>query len=570
MKQIKRNLRLATGIVVSFSVLGALAATANAAPAFTTTGAWSFVSEPNLHPPALHHAAPTVTGKLAPGYFMIANFKNATLTTPQVGQGGPLILDSRLQPVWFHPVAASLSATNLRTQTYQGKPVLSWWQGTITNTGATTTGTDVVVDQHYRIVAQLNGTQGWILSPHEFLISGPNAWVTAYKVVPMDLSAFGGAVNGFLLDSAVQEYDLKTGKLLFTWDIKDHVPLADSETHAPPVPTIAWDAYHVNSIQLRGTNAFLASMRNTWAAYLVRKADGSVAWTLGGKSSTFSLPANAQFGWQHDVELHPGNQISLFDDACCSITAAGFGPPLGPSRGLVLSLDHAARTATMVQQYTHGATFNAGFLGNTQLLPNGNVLVGWGSKPYFTEFSESGQLLLDALLPGADVSYRALLSGWTATPSVPPAGAARASGARDIVYASWDGATSVASWRVLAGPNAQHLATVAVRARSGFETTIRLGKKYRVFKVQALDSKKRVIGTSRQFGTTATGGGGGPEGLLLPALLAVHSHERPSPSISQRPSARYRGLDAGSVRGPVAVCWRAGGGAAGRGVPDPW
>ena len=406
------------------------APSAGAADPFTTNGAWSFVSEPNLHPPKLHTAAPTVSSKLAPGLFMIANFKNATLTTPQVGQGGPLILDSKLQPVWFHPVPPSLSATNLRTQTYQGKPVLSWWQGTITSTGATTTGTDVVVDQHYKIVAQLNGTQGWILSPHEFLIQGANAWVTAYKVIPMDLSAFGGSANGFLLDSSVQEYNLKTGKLLFTWDIKDHVPLADSETHAPPVANIAWDAYHVNSIQLTGTNTFLTSMRNTWAAYLVRTSDGSIAWTLGGKASTFTLPANAQFGWQHDVELHPGNQISMFDDACCNITAAGFGPPIGPSRGLVLSLDVAAHTASLVNQYTHGATFNAGFLGNTQLLPNGNVLVGWGAKPYFTEFSKTGQMLLDALLPGADVSYRALLGNWAATPSGPPAGAARKSGAR--------------------------------------------------------------------------------------------------------------------------------------------
>ncbi|HUO75210.1 MAG TPA: arylsulfotransferase family protein [Solirubrobacteraceae bacterium] len=505
-----RHLRLAIPAIACTIAVGLVAAASVQAASYTTTGAWTFTSEPNLHPPRLRNAGPAGARGLAPGYFLIANFKNATLTAPQVGQGGPLILDSTLAPVWFHPVASNLSATNLRTQTYHGKPVLTWWQGTITNTGATTSGTNIVVDQHYKVVATLNGTGGWVLSPHEFLINGSNAWVTAYKVVgPMNLSAFGGSAQGFLLDSAVQEYSLRTGRLLYTWDIKDHVSLADSETHAPPLPTVAWDAYHVNSIQLIGSTRFLTSMRNTWAAYMVNTATNGVEWTLGGKASTFTLPATAQFAWQHDVELHGGNEISMFDDACCNITATGFGPPLGPSRGLVLALNTSAHTGTVIHEYTHGAGFNAAFLGNTQLLANGNVLVGWGSKPNFSEFSKNGQLLFDGVLPGPDVSYRAFSSTWTATPSVPPAGAARRSGGRDTVYASWDGATSVVSWRVLAGADSTHLTSVAVRARSGFETAIRLKKTYRVFTIQALDGKGRTLGTSRQFASVRSGGGAG-------------------------------------------------------------
>ncbi len=48
-------------------------------------------------------------------------------------------------------------------QTYNGKPVLSWWQGTVTGTGVTTSGEDVVVDQHYRHVATLKGADGWVI-----------------------------------------------------------------------------------------------------------------------------------------------------------------------------------------------------------------------------------------------------------------------------------------------------------------------------------------------------------------------------------------------------------------------
>ncbi len=65
------------------------------------------------------------------------------------------------------------------------------------------------------------------------------------------------------------------------------------------------------------------------------------------------------------------------------------------------------------------------------------------------------------------------------------------------MYASWNGATQVASWRVLAGPGASRLTVVASAARSGFETAIAVAQGYQSFEVQALDASGRVIGTSR-------------------------------------------------------------------------
>ena len=129
---------------------------------------------------------------------------------PMVGQSGPLILDHRLQPVWFKPVPTNVVAGNLSLQVYNGKPVLAWWQGTITSTGSTESGEDVIVDQHYRPIATLKATDGWVLTLHEIVIRGHDAWVTANKDIPMNLSRYGGAYNGALNDSAVQEYDLNT------------------------------------------------------------------------------------------------------------------------------------------------------------------------------------------------------------------------------------------------------------------------------------------------------------------------------------------------------------------------
>lgn len=514
MVRIPLKLRLPIAVAFACASLVAAAGARAAAPvgAYTTKGAWSFVSAPKLHPPKLSTIVPTQTKKLAPGYFMVANFKNLGVNKPMVGEGGPLILDRNLRPVWFLPVGVNQFAGNLRAQTYNGKPVLTWWQGLITGTGVTTSGEDVVVNQHYQQVAKLTGQDGWIISEHEMAISGSNAWVTAYKSVPMDLTPYGGSPNGVVLDSAVQEYNLKTGALLYTWDALNpggtpNVPLTQSQTH--PTPGVPWDAYHINSIQLTGGGTFLVSLRNTWSAYLVNRSTNAIEWTLSGNPtlSSFTLPANAAFEWQHDVELHNGNVISVFDDACCEIVGLNangttkLGPPSGPSRALVLKLNLTAHTGSFVSQYLRakGVSFDTVFLGNTDLLGDGNVAVGWGNQPYFSEFSKSGKLLLYGAWPIPDISYRTYVQNWVGIPYFPPSGAVRTSRGKATVYASWDGDTQVTGWRVLAGSNAKTLKAVATASKTGFETTIPLTSTYRAYKVQALDGKGHVLRTSNAF-----------------------------------------------------------------------
>jgi uncharacterized membrane protein YgcG len=145
------------------------------------------------------------------------------------------------------------------------------------------------------------------------------------------------------------------------------------------------------------------------------------------------------------------------------------------------------------------------------------MVVGWGSKPYFSEFSKTGRLLLDAVFPTPDLTYRVLVSNWVGKPFFPPSGAARNKGGKSTVYASWDGATQVARWRVLAGTDAKHLVTVATQSKNGFETAIALSKKYSTYKVQALDSRGHVLpnGTSKAFSaskSTAPKNSGGSSG----------------------------------------------------------
>jgi EmrB/QacA subfamily drug resistance transporter len=496
-----RRFALAIGLVLAVFVgLTAAFAGSKAPPVgqYTTHGAYSYVTEPTLHPPEIRIAKNAPASQLAPGYIFTANFLDLN-EPPIVGQSGPLILDRRLQPVWFQPVPEKVVAANLSLQTYHGKPALAWWQGKVTNTGATESGEYVVVDRHYQPVARLKATGGWVLTLHEIVIDGAHAWVTANKNIPKNLSKYGGAYNGALIDSAVQEYDLRTGKLLRNWDAIDHIPLGQSQASLP-TNGFPWDAYHINSIQLTGPGKFLVSMRDTWAAYLVDIASGRIEWTLGGSDSSFKLGPGARFEWQHDVLLQPDSTVSLFDDHCCRLTGGGTSvDPTGPSRGLVLRLDQQTRDATLAAQYGSDGGFRSEFMGDTRPQANGDVFVGWGSEPYFSEYDHSGKLLFEGELPGPDLSYRATLEQWVGLPVTPPVGAARQADGKTYVYGSWNGATSLASWRVLAGSGAGALKAVATHAKEGFETAIEVPRAYGSFKLQALGADGRVIGSSRPF-----------------------------------------------------------------------
>ncbi len=464
--------------------------------AYQRQGAYTFVSEPHLHPPIVRSDVTPVHPfkELARGYIFLGNFFDIAYP-PMVGQSGPLILNNRLQPVWFHAVPQKEVASGLTPQTYHGKPALSWWQGRLTQTGETLSGEDVIVNQHYQRIATLRGQNGWVPTVQEAVIQGDSAWITVNKNLPRNLSPVGGAYNGAYIDSGVQEYNIKTGKLLYTWDAVKHIPLGDSWASLP-TNGFPWDTYHINSIQLLGHGQMLVSMRDTWAIYLVDTKTGKIIWTLGGKHSSFKLGPKAFFSWQHDVRAYPGTPlISMFDDHCCQETGGGtYVSPTAPSRGLVLKINTNTHSASFVSQFTHGANFDSQYMGNLQPLPGGREFVGWGSVQNFTEYTASGQQILDAYLPFPDISYRAVVSRWVGKPLYPPSGAARSSGGKTTVYASWNGATGVTSWRVLSGGKA-----VANAPKHGFETPISVPASDHSFSLEALDSHGHVLGTSRLF-----------------------------------------------------------------------
>jgi hypothetical protein len=441
-----------------------------------------YATAPALTPSTVTITAPARPGA-SPGYLLLAPYQG-------LGTAGPMITDEGGRLVWFHPLPPGEIATNLEVQRYQDRPVLTWWQGRVLEVGFGQ-GEDVIYDSSYHLVAAVRAGNGYQADLHSIHITPEGtAWIDVFDPVEMNLAAQGGNHNGVLSDSIVQEIDIRTGLVMWEWHALGHIPLADSKNPVP-ASSYPWDYVHINSVDPGAAGDVLLSFRNTWSLEDVDIHSGGVHWRLGGAHSTFRLGAGVQFYWQHDAKFRPGGLISLFDN--------GSDPPMEKqSRGLLLAPDLHTHTVRLVRQFVNPSrTLLASSQGNTFSLPGGNWLLGYGGLPNFTEFDASGRVLLDGTLGRNVQSFVVTLSPWSGrAPGTPSIVAAAGAGGGVRVQVSWNGATDVASWRLLAGASAATLAPAATAARAGFETTISSPAAGPYVAVQALDASGAVIGTS--------------------------------------------------------------------------
>jgi len=453
----------------------------------------SFHSRPELHPPVV--AVTASSPGLAPGDEFVAPYGGP-------GQAGPMIVEPDGALVWFEPLPTHTEATNLQVQEYEGKPVLTWWQGNITLHGFGL-GEDVIDDDAYTEVARVRAGNGLRADLHELeLTPQGTALITAYEPILCDLASVGGPSYAAVTDSVMQEIDVKTGLVMYEWTSLDHVALSESYERASSATTAyPYDFFHLNSIDLERGGGLLISSRNTWTVYDVSPSTGQIQWRLGGRHSSFKMGTGTGTAWQHDPRELADGAISIFDN--------GASPKVhSQSRGIVISLGDPAGTATLVDRLTHTPALVAESQGSVQELSNGDWFVGWGQEPYFSEFSPQGALLFDAHFPAHDESYRAFRFQWTGTPAHAPAFAlVPGSSGPSVVYASWNGATQVASWRLLAGASPTSLAPVAQAPRSGFETAIPLpaGITASYMAVQALGTGGEVLRSSATESEPAAG-----------------------------------------------------------------
>ena len=285
---------------------------------------------------------------------------------------------------------------------------------------------------------------------------------------------------------------MRTGLVRREWHSIDHVALTDSyQTPVTASSTWPFDYFHINSVVEQADGITLVSARNTSAIYELDTTTGKVLETIGGHASSIRLGPGASAAYQHDARVLPNGTISIFDNG---------GVPMlhAQSRGLIIELNRHAGTGAVVAQYEHPKPLSSGSQGNFQQLPDGNFFVGWGSEPYFSEFTPAGQTVFDAHFRGPYQSYRGYRYPWVGAPSEPPAIAVRSprTGVA-TVYASWNGDTRTTRWRLLAGSSPRALSPVATGPREGFETAITLPVYARYVAVQALDATGAAIGRSR-------------------------------------------------------------------------
>ncbi len=414
---------------------------------------------------------------------------------PQFGpyQDGPELLDQTGSLIWFDPLPKGVLATDFRVQRYLGQPVLTWWEGALNNGSGR--GMDIILNANYQTVAVVragNGLQGSDL--HEFLLTPQgDAWIVA--VSPLHWPG----VKKPLMDAVVQEIDIKTGLVLFEWHAVDHVPLSESYFH-PNSGGHVFDPFHINSVAIDRDGNPIVSLRNTWAAYKINTQTGAVIWTLGSSRSSFKMGSGTRTAFQHDVEVQPDGTLTMFDD--------GAGPPRehAQSRAIRIALNFKKMTVSLVAQDNHSPSLSSNYEGNAQTLQGGELFVGWGQQPYLSEFNSSGRLDFDARFIAPTNSYRAYRFPWQGEPVTPPAIAvSRGTNGVSTVYASWNGATNVSSWRVFAGPSASGpFGAVAGAHAHGFETGISVHSEAQFFAVQAVSSSGKVLSNSPASGTSGT------------------------------------------------------------------
>jgi hypothetical protein len=203
---------------------------------------------------------------------------------------------------------------------------------------------------------------------------------------------------------------------------------------------------------------YLISARHAHTISYINGTSGDVIWTLGGKRNDFAdlSDGNAtNFAWQHHARFRDEGltQLTFFDNHRLKTM---IGCQQDCSRGRHLELDYENMTVRVVQEYYHPQSVVSGAMGGYDLTPSGNVLIGWGLNPAFTEFTPDGEVVLDIQYTTWDPEgkgrghYRTFKGEWKGHPTWDPSVAwTQSEGKTPKLWVSWNGATEVASYQLV-------------------------------------------------------------------------------------------------------------------------
>ncbi|KAH8677167.1 ASST-domain-containing protein [Ilyonectria robusta] len=503
------------------------AATASSVLVPLVAGDWQYRSRPDLAPPRLNITIPATDG-VEPGYLFVAPFAGFPDTpTEQHGprQAAPYILRDNGDLVWSGYGIYSIWSTNFQAGRWKGKDILFSFEGDHNAGYGHGHGHITIMDQHYETIRELRAGNHKLVDKHEFhIVSEETGLIQVYQPVPRDLTEWGASVDQqWIVNAIIQELDIETGELLFEWASLDHVqpdeailPINPGQAGSGYNSSDAWDYFHINSVDKDANGNYLISARDACAVHKINGSDGSIIWRLNGKRSDFDMADGTPFCFQHharwleqydDVEV-----ISLYDNSAHG-TEHGGGSEVHTaptSSGKILRLNTTSWTAELVAAYFPPDDLLSKSQGSTQILPNGNALVNWGSEGALTEFAANGTPIFHAYVDsgylglGAE-NYRAFKYNWTGIPNEAPAIVALEGAKGTTAYVSWNGDTETATWRFYAVTDGHGSRDFLGEVRrTSFETSLLIaGAKVTSIAAEAIDARGRVLASTASVGVEA-------------------------------------------------------------------
>ncbi|KAH7067891.1 ASST-domain-containing protein [Paraphoma chrysanthemicola] len=515
------------------------------------TADWQFKSRPDLAPPRLNITIPAAPN-VEQGYLFVAPFAGYPDTaTEQHGprQAAPYIFRDNGDLVWSGYGYYSIWSTNFQAGKWNGKDVLFSFEGDHNPGYGHGHGHTTILDQHYETIRELRAGNHKLTDKHEFHIVGDDtAVIQVYQPVPRDLTPWGASEEQqWIVNAIFQELNITSGELLFEWASLDHIspdeailPINPGQAGSGYNSSDAWDYFHINSVDKNEAGDYLLSARDACAVHKINGTDGRVIWRLDGKQSSFSLGKGVKFCFQHHARFHPelkakddGDDIeiiSLYDNSAHgSEDGRDNEVHTAPtSSGKIIKLNTTSWTAELVQGFYPPDDLRSKSQGSTQLLPNGNAIVNWGSSGALTEYDANGTVLFhtyfDSGYLGLGVeNYRGFRYNWTGLPNEEPAIVALQNAKGTTIYVSWNGDTETKTWRFYEAGKRNRRHYLGEAKRSSFETSFHVqGKSVAHVVAEAVDTKGRTLKSTR--GTSV-------QNEVLPA----HGLSKPEPIVVQEP-----------------------------------
>jgi hypothetical protein len=314
----------------------------------------------------------------------------------------------------------------------------------------------------------------------------------------IDLVPFGGIPNAIVTELVIQEIDWG-GNVVFEWRSWDpgNFSYGDAADFISLSSTNPIDYIHTNAVELDTDGNILISSRHLNEITKINRSTGAIIWRLGGKQNQFNfttvlpLPENGlNFFCQHDVRRLVDNRISLFDNH--NING---GLPVY-SRGLEYELDEINKIADLKKEIRNAPDTVSFAMGNTQRLPNGNTLIGWGSSnsPLLTEFKPDGSKSIEMSINFPLMNYRVFRFPWHGYPTWAPTLAIQNMGADTKLSFSWNGATETAQYEIFGGMTPKPEKLIASTPKSNFEDSLLLtgdDARYCFYRIMPVDKPGR-------------------------------------------------------------------------------